>query len=418
MLTVTGHGLKDPQWALKAADGARRHADASPVDAAEIAERARPRAAGVEREAVRRPHASRSRCPRPRRTSAPASTRSASRSRSTTSSRSPRAPSPACASTCTASARARCPPTRRTSSCARSPHTFAAVGQPTARPRTWSRATPSRTAAASGSSGAAIVSGIMAAKGLLEGVVELDADRAARARHRAGGPPRQRRAGALRRPHHRVDDAGRARSTRSCSCTAASRRSCRARAHHVDRARAQPAAGVACRTRTRSSTCRARRCSSRRSSRARSCCSPRPRTACTRATGRARCPRPTRSSACCAPTGLAAVVSGAGPSILVLGSDPVAAAARRRAGRPNTRSRPGERSCWPSTSKVLQWCRTRERPPDGLARTPHPGCISTRHSPTACSRGSSTATRPATVAECSRTPDASLRPGRKDDSST
>ena len=45
VLTVTGHGLKDPQWALRTADGSRgRRRRSSPIDVAEIAERARARA--------------------------------------------------------------------------------------------------------------------------------------------------------------------------------------------------------------------------------------------------------------------------------------------------------------------------------------------------------------------------------------
>ena len=37
VLTVTGHGLKDPQWALKAADGSDVKPTVVPVDTAEIA---------------------------------------------------------------------------------------------------------------------------------------------------------------------------------------------------------------------------------------------------------------------------------------------------------------------------------------------------------------------------------------------
>ena len=38
VLTVTGHGLKDPQWALKAADGSEVQPTSVAVDTAEIAE--------------------------------------------------------------------------------------------------------------------------------------------------------------------------------------------------------------------------------------------------------------------------------------------------------------------------------------------------------------------------------------------
>jgi threonine synthase len=37
VLTVTGHGLKDPQWALRAADGTDVQPTIVPVDTAEIA---------------------------------------------------------------------------------------------------------------------------------------------------------------------------------------------------------------------------------------------------------------------------------------------------------------------------------------------------------------------------------------------
>ena len=37
VLTVTGHGLKDPQWALRAADGSEVKPTIVPVDTAEIA---------------------------------------------------------------------------------------------------------------------------------------------------------------------------------------------------------------------------------------------------------------------------------------------------------------------------------------------------------------------------------------------
>ena len=38
VLTVTGHGLKDPYWALKAADGSDITPTVVPVDTAAIAE--------------------------------------------------------------------------------------------------------------------------------------------------------------------------------------------------------------------------------------------------------------------------------------------------------------------------------------------------------------------------------------------
>jgi len=38
VLTVTGHGLKDPQWALKRADGSEVAPTVVPVDTAEVAD--------------------------------------------------------------------------------------------------------------------------------------------------------------------------------------------------------------------------------------------------------------------------------------------------------------------------------------------------------------------------------------------
>ena len=186
VLTVTGHGLKDPQWALRTADGSDVTPTVVPVDTTAIADvlglvadsHGRLRAARrgdrvTSPTSAVAPSSSRSR-PRPR-TSAPASTRSASRSRSTTSWRCRVRDEPGATvevigvgegevpdrrEPTSSSARSRTPSTRSASSCPAS---------------TSSRATASRTAAGSGSSGAAIVSGIMAAKGLLEGVVDLDA---------------------------------------------------------------------------------------------------------------------------------------------------------------------------------------------------------------------------------------------------
>jgi threonine synthase len=38
VLTVTGHGLKDPQWALRTADGSDVQPTVVPVDTAQIAQ--------------------------------------------------------------------------------------------------------------------------------------------------------------------------------------------------------------------------------------------------------------------------------------------------------------------------------------------------------------------------------------------
>ena len=121
--------------------------------------------------------------------------------------------------------------------------------------------TSSRTAAASARPVPRSSSGIMAAKGLLEGIVEIDARDAAAARDRARGPPRQRRARAVRRPDDRVDHARAGPQHKKLIVhRGVSPLVFVPRGHDVDRARAQPAARVRCRTRTRSSTCRARPC--------------------------------------------------------------------------------------------------------------------------------------------------------------
>ena len=38
VLTVTGHGLKDPQWALRTADGSDVQPTVVPVDTAQVAQ--------------------------------------------------------------------------------------------------------------------------------------------------------------------------------------------------------------------------------------------------------------------------------------------------------------------------------------------------------------------------------------------
>ena len=76
---------------------------------------------------------------------------------------------------CTASARARCRSTSRTSSCASIAHAFARAGVPLPGLSLVAHNTIPH-GRGLGSSGAAIVAGIMAAKGLLEGIVEFTAD--------------------------------------------------------------------------------------------------------------------------------------------------------------------------------------------------------------------------------------------------
>ena len=106
--TVTGNGLKDPNWAIARR---RRRADhRRPGRRGRRRGRARPRGLSVSRPVCRRPargHASGSRRPAP--TSAPASTPSAWRSDSTTTSSVRGAPTPVCTSTSRGEGAERCP---------------------------------------------------------------------------------------------------------------------------------------------------------------------------------------------------------------------------------------------------------------------------------------------------------------------
>ena len=86
------------------------------------------------------------------------------------------------------------------------------------------RTTRSRTGAASAPPAPRSCPGVMAAKGLLEGIVADGRRHAARHRERARGASGQRRARAVRRADHRLDRRRTGRTTRNCSCTAASRR--------------------------------------------------------------------------------------------------------------------------------------------------------------------------------------------------
>ena len=76
----------------------------------------------------------------------------------------------------------------------------------------------------------------------------------------------------------------------------------RAARRRRDVRRAWTAAARRCRTRTRPPTPDGPPCSSPRSGASPSCCSPRPRTGCTRSTASPPCPPPSSSSACSAPT--------------------------------------------------------------------------------------------------------------------
>ena len=203
----------------------------------------------------------------------------------------------------TASARARCRPTSATSSCASIAHTFAAYGQqlPGLELVAHNRIPHGR---GIGSSGAAIVVGHHGGEGPARGHRRDRRRRAARARDRARGAPRQRRARALRRSHDRLDDA---RGPAAQEAHRAPRRhAARARARARRCRRRSPAAcsPSRCRTRTRSSTSRARRCSI-----AALIQSPELLLAATedklhQSYRAARCPRPTGSSGCCARPGL------------------------------------------------------------------------------------------------------------------
>ena len=117
-----------------------------------------------------------------------------------------------------------------------------------------------------------------------------DADDAARPGHRAGGAPGQRRAGPLRRAHHRLDDAGRPALKKLIVHRGVVPLVCVPQSHDVHRARAQPAARLGA-ARGRDLQRVALRPAHRRADPvARSCCSRRPRTGCTRATVRAAMP--------------------------------------------------------------------------------------------------------------------------------
>ena len=182
----------------------------------------------------------------------------------------------------------------RTSSCARSPHAFDALRPAPARAATSSRRNvdPARPRPRLVRRRDRL--GHHGGQGPARGHRRDRLDRAARPRHRARGPPRQRRArrcsAASRSPGRTADGPQHKKlivhrgvsplvfvpeatmSTAARPQPAARLRAARGR--HLQRV----ALGAA---------------RSRRSSRAPSCCSPRPRTVCTRATAPARCPRPT-----------------------------------------------------------------------------------------------------------------------------
>ena len=167
-----------------------------PVDAAEIADVLGLVASPATQSKARRASSaarSRSRCPRRRRTSARASTRSAL-ALSVYDELEVSVRAQPGATVHVEGVGAGEVPTDESNLVVRSiAYTFAAYGQelPGLELR---RPQPHPARPRDGSSGAAIVSGIMAAKGLLEGIVEIDSAGAARPGDRARRPPRQRRA--------------------------------------------------------------------------------------------------------------------------------------------------------------------------------------------------------------------------------
>ena len=256
MLTVTGHGLKDPQWALRNADGSQ--VEPTVVDATHIRSRIRPRARSLGSLAwPRRPRepdtARRSREGRAVAVRVPATSANLGPGFDTLG----LALSVYDELVVTALPDDRARGHRRgrgrgirsarrvaTSSCARS----------RTRSRRWgdgcracgsTRTTSSRTGAGSGSSGAAVVSGLARGEGAARGRRRARTRDAAAPRHRARGSPRQRRARPVRRPDDRVGRRATGRSTRSCSCTAVSRRWCSFPSFTMStERRAQPAAAA------------------------------------------------------------------------------------------------------------------------------------------------------------------------------
>ena len=198
-------------------------------------------------------------------------------------------------------------------------------------PRSRRRITSSRTAAGSDHPAPPSSPGIMAAKGLLEGIVEHQSeDLLSLATELEGHPDNV--APALFGGLTIAWMTGAARSTRSSWCTVESRRWSSSRRRRCRPRSREACSRSRCRTRTRSSTSRVRRCSSPRSSN--------PRAPSGGNRGQA---APGYRAAAMPETdallrllrehGLPAVVSGAGPSILVLCSDPGPATGRCRSRR-------------------------------------------------------------------------------------
>ena len=192
-------------------------------------------------------------------------------------------------------------------------------GGAAARPRTSIARTPSRTAGGSAPpaprSSPAIVA---AAKGCSRTSSTLDGDRLLAHRHAMEGHPDNVAPALFGGLTIAWTGAGRPAAQEAARAPRRLAARARARARRCPRRSRAACSRRACRTRTRSSTSPAPRCSSRRSSSRPSCCSRPPRTACTSRTGRRAMPETDRLIRLLRAAGHAAVVSGAGPSILVL----------------------------------------------------------------------------------------------------
>ncbi len=169
--------------------------------------------------------------------------------------------------------------------------------------------------------------GSLAAKGLLEGDVELVRRRPAASRDRAGGAPRQRGARAVRRTHDRLGGGVRPRSTRSCWCTAASSPLVFVPDFTMSTQLARSLQPLQVpREDAVFNVSRLGAADRSPHPEPRACCSPRPRTSSHqnyRARGDAA--RPAHLVRALRAEGFAAVVSGAGPSVLVLADGPALA---------------------------------------------------------------------------------------------
>ena len=183
-----------------------------------------------------------------------------------------------------------------------------------------------------GSSSAAIIAGVCARPGAGGGRLAADGRRrGARARGGPRGPPRQRRAGAVRRLHDRLPRRRPVPGGDARRRPAGAGGRVRAAARRRDVGRARAAAGRRTRTRTRPPTPAARRCSWRRWPGGPSCCSPPPRTGSTRTPASRRCLHPSSWCGALRADGLPGGGLGAGPTVLVLTDGRQQPAVARRA---------------------------------------------------------------------------------------